>query len=152
MKTQNDSLLCIEKQKENPWPIVSNSPPPLPLPLTLSVFVAAKIAIVIWAKISITASMPCHKRNPIPETQGEAARQALWPAWESDTVPSLYAPCFVIESNHLWLPNASEIMKRKPLCRHRHVRSRSLPGRQFCGSHKTNQANNLRKLNFYEYE
>lgn len=101
------------------------SPSPLSLPLSLSLFVVSKIAIVIWGKISITASMPCHKRNPIPipipETQ--AATQAgvhCGQAWRV-TLPSSppytsLSLLFVIESNHLWLPNASEIMKRKPLC------------------------------------
>lgn len=62
--------------------------------------------------------MPCHKRNPIPIAI--AGRQAYIVAkpgeWHSVRLLPYPSLVLVIESNHLWLPNASEIMKRKPLC------------------------------------
>lgn len=138
MKTQNDSLLCvcaednakkkaIAKAKRKPLAnclCLSPSTPLLPFSLSLSPFVVSKIAIVIWAKISITASMPCHKRNPIPIAIpiacSRAGRQAYIVAkpgeWHSVLLLPSPSLVLVIESNHLWLPNASEIMKRKPLC------------------------------------
>lgn len=137
------------KQKENLWPIVSASHLPLSFSLPLSAFVVSKIAIVIWAKISITASMPCHKRNPIPipipiAIAGRQAGVHCGQAWRV-TLRST-SPLPISCARHREQPfmvtqcfrDNEEEAPLRGICS-----KEELPGRQFCGSHKTNQANNL---------
>lgn len=140
------------KQKENLWPIVSASHLPLSFSLPLSAFVVSKIAVVIWAKISITASMPCHKRNPIPipipiAIAGRQAGVHCGQAWRVTLPPSPLSCARHREQPFMVTQCFRDNEEEAPL-----RGKEELPGRQFCGSHKTNQANNLWKLNFYEYE